>query len=333
MVLRRFYLCTAFVLSTFGAGSVLAQTDLITNGSFESGLAGWTVAPSTGNPASATVSCSFNATTALGTETQTGTAALPPSAGSNLAMGSIRGNGNGVGGGNSSCVLYQDVVVPAGVTAATLNLKWGLKKLGVPNNSAAISARVFNTTETVPFFSQTGILNAGSGIVQFPVDSAVLVPATSGTVTTSALAGRTVRVALFIEMTVPTSTTPIQIAAGFDEVELLVNVPLNISIGFGASSLYIGGSTSLTYTLTNPPSGSPPVTSVGFTNTLPAGLVVATPNNLTGSCGGGTISATPGSSTISLSGGTLAAGASCTFSVDVVATVSVRLWPSRFGKA
>lgn len=40
MVLRRFYLCTAFVLSTFGAGSVLAQTDLITNGSFESGLAG-----------------------------------------------------------------------------------------------------------------------------------------------------------------------------------------------------------------------------------------------------------------------------------------------------
>jgi uncharacterized repeat protein (TIGR01451 family) len=62
-----------------------------------------------------------------------------------------------------------------------------------------------------------------------------------------------------------------------------------------------------------------PLTGVGFTDTLPAGLVVATPNGFTGSCGGA-VAAVPGSDSISLSGGTLAAGASCTFSVNATGT-------------
>ena len=58
---------------------------------------------------------------------------------------------------------------------------------------------------------------------------------------------------------------------------------------------------------------------MGFTDVLPAGLVVATPNALTGSCGGGAISAAAGATTVSLVGATLAAGASCVFAVNVVA--------------
>jgi hypothetical protein len=58
---------------------------------------------------------------------------------------------------------------------------------------------------------------------------------------------------------------------------------------------------------------------VGFTDTLPAGLLVATPSNgMTGSCGGGTITANPDASSVSLTGATLAGGSSCTFSVNVI---------------
>ena len=56
---------------------------------------------------------------------------------------------------------------------------------------------------------------------------------------------------------------------------------------------------------------------MSFIDTLPAGLVVATPNGLTTTCGSGTITAVAGSSTVSLTGGALAGGASCTIAVNV----------------
>ncbi len=92
--------------------------------------------------------------------------------------------------------------------------------------------------------------------------------------------------------------------------------PPTIAKSFGAASIPLGGSTSLSFTISNP-NGSTALTGVGFTDSLPAGLVVSTPNGLTGSCGGGTITATAGSGSASLTGATLAATASCTFSVNV----------------
>jgi uncharacterized repeat protein (TIGR01451 family) len=78
--------------------------------------------------------------------------------------------------------------------------------------------------------------------------------------------------------------------------------------------------TSLTFTITNPNAGTA-LSGINFTDMLPAGLVVATPNGLVNTCGG-VVTATPGSGTTSLTGGTLAAGGSCMIKVNVQGATS-----------
>ncbi len=83
---------------------------------------------------------------------------------------------------------------------------------------------------------------------------------------------------------------------------------------FGTSTVMLGGSTSLTFSVTNP--NPVALTGATFTDSLPAGITVATPSGLTTSCGG-TITATAGSGSITGSGIPLAATASCTVTVNV----------------
>ncbi|MGA9542885.1 MAG: RICIN domain-containing protein [Candidatus Sulfotelmatobacter sp.] len=83
----------------------------------------------------------------------------------------------------------------------------------------------------------------------------------------------------------------------------------------------LNSTTSLTFNLSNPNSAIS-LSGIGFTDGFPSGLTVASPNGLAGSCGGGTITAAAGTSSVSLSGASLAAGASCTFAVNVVGTTA-----------
>ncbi|MGO9885345.1 MAG: hypothetical protein ACLPV4_20310 [Solirubrobacteraceae bacterium] len=81
----------------------------------------------------------------------------------------------------------------------------------------------------------------------------------------------------------------------------------------------VGGTTALGFTVTNPNS-SGTLSSVAFTDTLPANVTVDDPNGENGTCGSASVvTANPGSNSISLSGGSLKAGASCTVSVAVTA--------------
>ena len=80
-----------------------------------------------------------------------------------------------------------------------------------------------------------------------------------------------------------------------------VIAPPTIFKRFGATGIIQGGTTTLAFEIQNT-NLTTPMTGVAFTDSLPGGLVVATPNGLTGSCGGGTITATayvlPGGQTL-----------------------------------
>jgi len=102
---------------------------------------------------------------------------------------------------------------------------------------------------------------------------------------------------------------------------LTVGTAPGITKSFGAASIALNGTTSLSFTITNP-NTTLALTNVSVTDTLPAGLVIASPNGLTGSCGGGTITATAGASSLSLSGGAVASLGSCTFAVDVTGSTA-----------
>jgi uncharacterized repeat protein (TIGR01451 family) len=120
------------------------------------------------------------------------------------------------------------------------------------------------------------------------------------------------------------STGPVSSSTGTGTAataSLTVIAPPTLFKSFGQDPLALGTTTTLTFTLTNPTGNPTSFTNLSFTDTLPSGLQVATPNMLTGSCDGGTITATAGSGTVSLTGATLTAGASCSFTLNVTGTV------------
>jgi len=97
--------------------------------------------------------------------------------------------------------------------------------------------------------------------------------------------------------------------------------PPGFSKSFSPDAIDPGGVSTLTFTIDNT-ANSVSVTSLDFTDNLPAGLVVASPNNASVTCTGGTLTATSGTGVISYTGGTLSAGASCTIQVDVTSAAA-----------
>jgi uncharacterized repeat protein (TIGR01451 family) len=102
---------------------------------------------------------------------------------------------------------------------------------------------------------------------------------------------------------------------------LNVVVPPTITKAFAPTSIAINGTSTLTFTLTNPTGSTVAENGVAFSDTFPADLVVAATPALTNTCGGTVTGATAASNSISLSGGTIntPAGTTCTISVAVTA--------------
>jgi len=98
---------------------------------------------------------------------------------------------------------------------------------------------------------------------------------------------------------------------------LVINPAPGFAKSFTPNPAITGAPVTLTFTIDN--SGSTvDATSLDFVDSLPAGMVVATPANASTTCTGGTLTAVSGSGTISYTGGTIGAGLSCTLTVDVV---------------
>lgn len=94
--------------------------------------------------------------------------------------------------------------------------------------------------------------------------------------------------------------------------------PPGFSKTFAPAAIAINGISTLTFVIDNGANGSP-AGSLLLNDSLPAGVVVASPANATTTCTAGTLSAAPGDTAIGYSGGTVGAGATCTVIVDVTA--------------
>jgi hypothetical protein len=102
---------------------------------------------------------------------------------------------------------------------------------------------------------------------------------------------------------------------------LTVALPPTIAKAFNPTTVPLNANSTLTFTLTNPAANTFALTGVAFTDTLPAGMVVATPNGLTDSCGG-TAAAAAGGNSITLTGGTIAVNSTCNVVVNVTGTTA-----------
>jgi len=103
-------------------------------------------------------------------------------------------------------------------------------------------------------------------------------------------------------------------AGAASTASITVVSPPTIGKAFGASNVAVGGTTSLTITIANPPANTVAQSGVAFTDNFPAGLVVASSPNQTNTCGG---SLALGTASVALTGGSIPINSSCSVSLNV----------------
>ncbi|MCC7187729.1 MAG: DUF11 domain-containing protein, partial [Anaerolineales bacterium] len=109
-----------------------------------------------------------------------------------------------------------------------------------------------------------------------------------------------------------TNTTPASAT-----ITVIAVSPPSLSKGFAPNTIFVGQNSVLTIRLNNNDADTN-LTGATYTDTLPAGLIVATPNGLTlSNCGPGTASAPSGGTTITLNNATVTPAQDCLVAVNV----------------
>ncbi len=244
------------------------------------------------------------------------------------------------GGGTSAtgaCVTVNAATpdLTKAFTPATLTVGGTTTLTFTVTQPAGNPTQAFSFTDTLP----AGLV-VGTGAVGGTCSGGT-VTATAGTNTITVASRQIVNPATSCTITVPitTSATPSTVACpvaantnGAGAISALANLGNGVTDqcvtvsaatpaltkAFGAASIALGGTTTLTFTVTQPAGN--PTQAFSFTDTLPAGLVVGS-GAVGGSCANGTVTATAGSSTITVSNREIAA-TSCTITVPVTTSAT-----------
>ena len=104
---------------------------------------------------------------------------------------------------------------------------------------------------------------------------------------------------------------------------IIANLSIGVVKGFDPLTVFGGSPSTLSIQLVNPNNAA--LNGIAFTDTMPAGMIIANPPNFAAGTCGGTLTGTPGSNTFSFSGGNLPIAASCTLTLNVTMTVNGNL--------
>ena len=209
----------------------------------------------------------------------------------------------------------QPAILPGGSVAMTVTL--------TNPNATAITGAAFTDNYPANLFNSAapnavttcsgGSVAATGGGTSLALSGATIPAGGSCTVTanvTSATAGT------YVNSTGAVTTGNAGSAAAATGT-LVVMAPPGAGKLFTPNQIPIGGSTTLSVTLTNP--NSVAVSGATFTDSYPANMVNTPAPGATNSCGG-TVTAAVNGSSLALSGGTIPAGGSCTVTVNVTIT-------------
>ncbi len=250
-----------------------------------------------------------------------GTGANTPSQGADLSLDHVTFTGCGTPSSPTLTKSFSPNSVAAGATS-TLTFT-----LTNPNTALALSGISF--TDTLPSglsvstgsSSQCGGTLSTSAPRTISFSGGTLAASGSCNITVTVTAGASGiydNISGFVSSTEGGTNTG---STGVASASLTVLQPPNISKLSAPNPILAGGTSTLTFTITNPNVNNP-LTGVAFSDTYPPGLQnTATPGGST-TCTGGTVTAAANGGSVSLSGGTVPAGGSCIVTVHVTAANS-----------
>jgi hypothetical protein len=207
--------------------------------------------------------------------------------------------------------------LPLTGAAFTDALPVGLRVAAVPNASTTCTGATWAPAANATSLNFSGGTIPAATLSGATVTNGTCIARVDVTTASSSILGPQTN----ISGSISTTQTGTNSGTGGSATDTLnVLAPPQIAKVFSPNPILAGGTSTLTFTITNPNQNTP-ISGVAFSDTFPTtpgSMVVATPLTTSNSCGG-TFSPTAGAGSISLTNGSIAAGGSCTLSVNVTA--------------